>query len=74
MCARTIGLIMLSEGPGFAESFAGVMQRDAVPPSVNPLFPAQDVGAPPAFRIADPIRSVPEWRGMNARTAQEIYD
>ena len=30
-------------------------------------------GAPPAFRIADPIRSVPEWRGMNARTAQEIH-
>jgi hypothetical protein len=31
------------------------------------------VGVPPTFRIADPIRSVPEWRGMNARTAQEIH-
>ncbi len=30
-------------------------------------------GVLPTFRIADPIRSVPEWRGMNARTAQEIH-
>jgi hypothetical protein len=30
-------------------------------------------GVPPTFRIADLIRSVPEWRGMNVRTAQEIY-
>jgi hypothetical protein len=30
-------------------------------------------GAPTTFRIADPIRSVPEWRGTNARTTQEIH-
>ena len=30
-------------------------------------------GAPPTFRIADPIRSVPEWMGINVRTAQEIH-
>jgi hypothetical protein len=34
---------------------------------------ADPTGVPPTFRIADPIRSVPEWRGMNARTAQEIH-
>ena len=32
-----------------------------------------EAGVPPTFRIADPIRSVPEWRGMNARTAQKIH-
>jgi hypothetical protein len=30
-------------------------------------------GAPPRFRTTDLIKSVPEWRGMNARTAQEIH-
>jgi DNA segregation ATPase FtsK/SpoIIIE, S-DNA-T family len=30
-------------------------------------------GAPPRFRTSDPIRSAPEWRGRNARTAQEVH-
>jgi transposase len=29
-------------------------------------------GAPPRFRIGDPIRSLPEWRGMSARETAEI--
>lgn len=36
-------LIMLPDGPGFAESFTGAMQQGAVPLPVNPLLPAQDV-------------------------------
>lgn len=36
-------LIMLPDGPGFAESFTGVMQQGAVPLPVNPLLPAQDI-------------------------------
>jgi transcriptional regulator with XRE-family HTH domain len=38
-------LIMLSEGPGFAEAFAGVIQQGAVPLPVDPLLPAQNVPA-----------------------------
>jgi transcriptional regulator with XRE-family HTH domain len=38
-------LIMLSEGPGFAEAFAGVIQQGAVPLPVDPLLPAHDVPA-----------------------------
>jgi hypothetical protein len=29
-------------------------------------------GAPPRFRIGDPIRSRPEWRGMSAGETAEI--
>ncbi|MCA1836821.1 MAG: hypothetical protein LC721_11065, partial [Actinobacteria bacterium] len=28
--------------------------------------------APPKFRIGDPIRSLPEWRGMSAGETAEI--
>jgi putative transposase len=30
-------------------------------------------GVPPRFRTPDPIRSGPERRGINARTAQEVH-
>jgi hypothetical protein len=30
-------------------------------------------GAPPRFRTPDLIRSDPEWRGLNARTAQKLH-
>jgi benzoate-CoA ligase len=36
-------LIMLPDGPGFADSFTGVLQQGAVPLPVNPLLPARDV-------------------------------
>jgi transcriptional regulator with XRE-family HTH domain len=36
-------LIMLPEGPGFADAFAGVIQQGAVPLPANPLLPAHDV-------------------------------
>ena len=31
------------------------------------------LGVPPTFRIADPIRSGPKWRIINAREAPEIH-
>ncbi|MDQ4092308.1 MAG: hypothetical protein M3143_02495 [Actinomycetota bacterium] len=38
-------LIMLLDGPGFAETFAGAIQQGAVPLPVNPLLPVHDVVA-----------------------------
>ena len=38
-------LVMLPDGPGFAESFTGTMQQGAVPLPVNPLLPAHDLVA-----------------------------
>jgi non-ribosomal peptide synthetase component F len=38
-------LIMLPDGPGFLEAVLGVMQRGAVPLSVNPRVAAADVAA-----------------------------
>jgi long-chain acyl-CoA synthetase len=36
-------LIMLPDGPGFADAFAGAIQQGAVPLPVNPLLPAHDL-------------------------------
>ncbi|MGH3984311.1 MAG: Scr1 family TA system antitoxin-like transcriptional regulator [Pseudonocardiaceae bacterium] len=38
-------LIMLPDGPGFAEAFAGAIQQGAVPLPVDPLLPAPDIVA-----------------------------
>jgi acyl-CoA synthetase (AMP-forming)/AMP-acid ligase II len=38
-------LIMLPDGPGFAEAFAGTIQQGAVPLPVNPLLPAHGIVA-----------------------------
>jgi acyl-CoA synthetase (AMP-forming)/AMP-acid ligase II len=38
-------LIMLPDGPDFAEAFAGVIQQGAVPLPVNPPLPAHDLVA-----------------------------
>ncbi len=38
-------LIMLPDGPGFAEAFAGTIQHQAVPLPVNPLLAAPDIAA-----------------------------
>lgn len=38
-------LIMLPDGPGFLETVLGVMQRGAVPLSVNPRLAAADLAA-----------------------------
>lgn len=38
-------LIMLPDGPDFAEAFAGVMQQGAVPLPINPSLPAHDLVA-----------------------------
>jgi acyl-CoA synthetase (AMP-forming)/AMP-acid ligase II len=38
-------LIMLPDGPGFAEAFAGTIERQAVPLPVNPLLPAHGIVA-----------------------------
>ena len=38
-------LIMLPDGPGFAEAFAGTIKHGAVPLPVDPLLPAHDIVA-----------------------------
>jgi acyl-CoA synthetase (AMP-forming)/AMP-acid ligase II len=38
-------LIMLPDGPGFAEAFAGTIKHEAVPLPVNPLLPAHGIEA-----------------------------
>ncbi|MCA1607310.1 MAG: AMP-binding protein, partial [Acidobacteria bacterium] len=38
-------LIMLPDGPGFAEAFAATIEQQAVPLPVNPLLPAHDIVA-----------------------------
>jgi acyl-CoA synthetase (AMP-forming)/AMP-acid ligase II len=38
-------LIMLPDGPGFAEAFAGTIKHQAVPLPVNPLLAAHDIAA-----------------------------
>ena len=38
-------LIMLPDGPGFADAFAGTIQQRAVPLPANPLLPAHDIVA-----------------------------
>ena len=38
-------LIMLPDGPGFAEAFAATIQQGAVPLPVNPLLPVPDIVA-----------------------------
>jgi RNA-directed DNA polymerase len=35
--------------------------------------PSRKAGEPPRFRIPDPIRSGPERRMINARTAQKVH-
>jgi acyl-CoA synthetase (AMP-forming)/AMP-acid ligase II len=38
-------LIMLPDGPGFAEAFAGIIGHQALPLPVNPLLVAPDITA-----------------------------
>ena len=38
-------LIMLPDGPGFAEAFAGTIHQGAVPLPVNPLLPAHGIAS-----------------------------
>jgi acyl-CoA synthetase (AMP-forming)/AMP-acid ligase II len=38
-------LILLPDGPGFADAFAGTIQQRAVPLLVNPLLAADDIVA-----------------------------
>lgn len=38
-------LIMLPDGPGFAEAFAGTIQHQAVPLPISPLLAARDIAA-----------------------------
>ncbi|MCA1835893.1 MAG: recombinase family protein, partial [Actinobacteria bacterium] len=40
--------------------------------AAQPIRCAPRTGAPPRFRIGDPIRSHPEWRGMSAGETAEI--
>jgi acyl-CoA synthetase (AMP-forming)/AMP-acid ligase II len=45
VCPDDRVLIMLPDGPGFADAFAGAIQQGAVPLPVNPHLPAQDLVA-----------------------------
>jgi acyl-CoA synthetase (AMP-forming)/AMP-acid ligase II len=36
-------LVMLPDGPGFVDAFAGAMQQGAVPLPVNPLLSVREV-------------------------------
>ncbi|MGH3784779.1 MAG: AMP-binding protein [Pseudonocardiaceae bacterium] len=58
-------LIMLPDGPGFAEAFAGTVQQGAVPLPVNPLLPvhgivaaAAEAGASLVLATADQIHAL----------------
>jgi acyl-CoA synthetase (AMP-forming)/AMP-acid ligase II len=53
-------LIMLPDGPGFAESFTGAMQQGAVPLPVNPLLTAPDVAAVAAEAGAHLLLATPD--------------
>ncbi|MDQ3761993.1 MAG: AMP-binding protein [Actinomycetota bacterium] len=62
-------LIMLPDGPGFAEAFAGAIQQGAVPLPVNPLLPAHDIvavaaeaGARLVLVSADRLPALATWR------------
>lgn len=45
VCPGERVLIMLPDGPGFAEAFAGTIKHQAVPLPVNPLLAADDIVA-----------------------------
>jgi long-chain acyl-CoA synthetase len=58
-------LIMLPDGPGFAEVFAGTIQHQAVPLPVNPRLSAHDIAATAAkagarllLALADQIQTL----------------
>jgi hypothetical protein len=63
---------------GAAGGIKGVPDAIAAHPLVfasftAPSFGLVHTGVPPRFRTADLIRSDPEWRNGNARTAQEVH-
>jgi long-chain acyl-CoA synthetase len=50
-------LIMLPDGPGFAEAFAGTIHQGAVPLPVNPLLPAHGIASAAAEAGARLVRA-----------------
>jgi acyl-CoA synthetase (AMP-forming)/AMP-acid ligase II len=50
-------LIMLPDGPGFAEAFAVTIRQGAVPLPVDPLLPAHDIEAVAAEAGARLVRA-----------------
>jgi acyl-CoA synthetase (AMP-forming)/AMP-acid ligase II len=64
-------LIMLPDGPGFLETVLGVMQRGAVPLSVNPGLAAADVAAIAAETGARLVlasaKRIPQLAGLDAQ-------
>jgi acyl-coenzyme A synthetase/AMP-(fatty) acid ligase len=53
-------LIMLPDGPGFAEAFAGIIKHGAVPLPVNPLLSAHDIVAAAAESGARLLLPMPD--------------
>ncbi|MBV9058903.1 MAG: acyl--CoA ligase [Pseudonocardiales bacterium] len=45
VCPGDRVLILLPDGPGFAEAFAGIIQQQAVPLPINPLLAAPGIKA-----------------------------
>ncbi len=53
-------LIMLPDGPGFAESFAGAVDQDALPLPVSPLLSAHELAAAAAAAGARLVLTSPD--------------
>ena len=51
---------------------ARALESMAMPPAW-PTLMGSSAGEPPRFRIPDPIRSGPERKMINARTAQKVH-
>ena len=53
-------LIMVPDGPGFAESFAGAVDQDALPLPVSPLLSAHELAAAAAAAGARLVLTSPD--------------
>ena len=66
-------LITLPEGPGFAESFAGALDQDALPLPAGPLLSASDLAAAAAAARARVVLAspdqLPRWAELDTEPA-----
>jgi acyl-CoA synthetase (AMP-forming)/AMP-acid ligase II len=66
-------LIMLPDGPGFADAFSGAVQRGAVPLPVNPGLTAADVAAIATETGARLVLAPTEWiQGLSGLEAEPL--
>ncbi|MGH3720516.1 MAG: hypothetical protein ACRDRI_17055 [Pseudonocardiaceae bacterium] len=64
---RQVAILAQAAAQGFDAA------RSMLASTLTPTPWEEGSGVPPIFRTTDPIRSVPERRGINARTAQEVH-